>query len=121
MKYIETMYEIKKSKHYGYIKEIYSVDEAKLFIEYISKKNKKANHNCFAYIVNGQKKAYDDGEPKGTAGKPIHSSMNMRKMNSHVIVVSRYFGGIKLGGGGLIRAYRKTALQTIDKLKEDIE
>lgn len=119
MKYTDHLYEVKKSKFYGHIKEVSSVNEAKNFIDEISNKHKKARHNCTAYIVSGQEKYNDDGEPKGTAGLPIHSSMHMRELKSHVIVISRYFGGKKLGGGGLIRAYRKSTLETIDKYHEN--
>ena len=109
--YIE--FEEKKSKFRGYIKPVSSKEEAENFIDSIKGKHPDATHNCSAYKVteNGQEyyKVDDDGEPGGTAGKPIGEIMNLLDVDNLVVVVTRYFGGIKLGAGGLVRNYAKAA------------
>ncbi|WP_320047031.1 YigZ family protein [uncultured Ilyobacter sp.] len=106
-------FEEKKSKFIAYIKPIASKEEAENFIQMIKRKHPDANHNCSAYKVteNGQEyyKVDDDGEPGGTAGKPIGEIMNLLDVDNLVVVVTRYFGGIKLGAGGLVRNYAKAA------------
>lgn len=106
------MLEISKSKFYSYLIETNSVEEFKKLIENFKKDHKKATHICYAYVIddNGAKeKAFDDGEPKGTAGLPILNVIKKRGLRNVGIVVVRYFGGIKLGAGGLIRAYSKAS------------
>ncbi|ADO83202.1 IMPACT family protein [Ilyobacter polytropus] len=109
--YIE--FEEKRSKFIGYIKPVSSKEEAENFIDNIKGKHPDATHNCSAYKVteNGQEyyKVDDDGEPGGTAGKPIGEIMNLLDVDNLVVVVTRYFGGIKLGAGGLVRNYAKAA------------
>ncbi|WP_319202960.1 YigZ family protein [uncultured Ilyobacter sp.] len=109
--YIE--FEEKRSKFIGYIKPVSSKEEAENFINNIKGKHPDATHNCSAYKVteNGQEyyKVDDDGEPGGTAGKPIGEIMNLLDVDNLVVVVTRYFGGIKLGAGGLVRNYAKAA------------
>ncbi|WP_319370237.1 YigZ family protein [uncultured Ilyobacter sp.] len=106
-------FEEKKSKFIGYIKPVSSKEEAENFIQAIKRKHSDATHNCSAYKVteNGQEyyKVDDDGEPGGTAGKPIGEIMNLLDVNNLVVVVTRYFGGVKLGAGGLVRNYAKAA------------
>lgn len=106
-------FEEKKSKFIGYIKPIQKKEEAEKFIKEIKLKHPDATHNCSAYkvISEGQEyfKSDDDGEPSGTAGKPIGEIINLMDVCNLVIVVTRYFGGIKLGAGGLVRNYAKTA------------
>lgn len=106
-------FEEKKSKFIGYIKPIQNKEEAEKFIKEIKQKHPDATHNCSAYkvISEGQEyfKSDDDGEPSGTAGKPIGEIINLMDVCNLVIVVTRYFGGIKLGAGGLVRNYAKTA------------
>jgi len=104
--------EIKKSRFIAYVERVESEEMAVAFIEQIKKKHWDARHNSSAYIVgeNDQhQRADDDGEPSGTAGKPILEIIKKSGLKDTVIVVSRYFGGIKLGAGGLIRAYGKSA------------
>lgn len=112
-KEIQIEFEEKKSKFIGYIKPISSCREAEEFIEYIRMLHPNATHNCTAYrvIENGQEyyKVDDDGEPSGTAGKPMGDILNIMEVQNAVVVATRYFGGIKLGAGGLIRNYAKTA------------
>ena len=108
----------KKSKFFGSASQISSEDEANSFIERIQKNHKRATHNCFAYrlqqgghIVLSED---DDGEPSGTAGNSILYVLEKRNVVNTVIVVTRYSGGIKLGKGGLVRNYSKTASKTLD-------
>lgn len=99
---------IQKSRFIGYVKRVETEAEAQNFIQEIKKKHHDANHNCSAYIIGEQdhiQKANDNGEPSGTAGVPILEVLKKQKLKDTVIVVTRYFGGIKLGAGGLIRAY----------------
>ena len=106
-------FEEKKSKFLGYIKPVNSVKEAELFINTIKKMHSNATHNVPLYrvIENGQEyfKYNDDGEPTNTAGKPMAEILNMLNIYNVAIVATRYFGGVKLGAGGLIRNYAKTA------------
>jgi uncharacterized YigZ family protein len=108
----EAEIEINKSRFIAYIGRLETEEDAIAFIAEIKKKHWNATHNCSAYVVgeNDQwQKADDDGEPSGTAGKPILEIIKKNKLKDTVIVVTRYFGGIKLGAGGLIRAYGKSA------------
>ena len=79
----------------------------------IKEKHKDATHYCYAYIIDDLKKSSDDGEPGGTAGVPIMDTLNKADLNNILCVVVRYFGGIKLGAGGLVRAYRKSVSEAL--------
>jgi len=83
-----------------------TTEEAVKFVDEIKKKCWDARHNCMAYIIGGEKRFSDDGEPSGTAGKPMLEVLEGRNMDNVVVVVTRYFGGILLGTGGLVRAYQ---------------
>lgn len=110
--YGQSEIEINKSRFIAYVKRVETEEKAVTFIAEIKKKHWNATHNCSAYIIgeNDQhQKADDDGEPSGTAGKPILEIIKKMGLKDTVIVVTRYFGGIKLGAGGLIRAYGKSA------------
>lgn len=110
--YGQTEIEINKSRFISYVQRVESEEAAIAFVDEIKKKHWNATHNCSAYMVgeNDQhQKADDDGEPSGTAGKPILEIIKKAGLKDTVIVVTRYFGGIKLGAGGLIRAYGKSA------------
>ncbi len=103
---------IQKSRFIAYVSRVETESEATGFIQSIKKKHWDATHNCSAYVVgenNGAQKANDDGEPSGTAGVPILEVIKKQCLRDVVIVVTRYFGGIKLGAGGLIRAYGSCA------------
>jgi len=106
-------FEEKKSKFIGHIKPVSTKKEAEEYIAEIKNKYKDATHNCSAYklIENGQEyfKVDDDGEPKGTSGKPMGEILTYMEIDNVVVIATRYFGGIKLGAGGLVRAYAKTA------------
>ncbi|WP_010532109.1 YigZ family protein [Lentibacillus jeotgali] len=107
---------IQKSRFIGYAKRVETEAEAKAFVQEIKKKHHDATHNCSAYMVgehNQIQKANDDGEPSGTAGVPILDVLKKRDLKDTAVVVTRYFGGIKLGAGGLIRAYSSTTSQAI--------
>ncbi|MBC2855923.1 YigZ family protein [Cetobacterium sp. 2A] len=106
-------FEEKKSKFIGYAKPITTKYEAEEFIDMIKMKHADASHNCSVYRVidSGQEyfKADDDGEPSGTAGKPMGEILTYMDVHNIVVVATRYYGGIKLGAGGLVRNYAKTA------------
>ena len=100
--------EIKKSRFISHAKRVYSEAEARDFITAIKKEHYKATHNCSAFIVGERseiKRTSDDGEPSGTAGVPMLGVLENHNLTNVCVVVTRYFGGIKLGAGGLIRAY----------------
>lgn len=110
---------IQKSRFIGYVKRVNSEDEAQSFIQEIKKKHYDATHNCSAYIIGDRdqiQKANDDGEPSGTAGIPMLEVLKRMSLKNTAVVVTRYFGGIKLGAGGLIRAYSTTTSETIKKI-----
>src|SRR5690625_3260125 len=109
-------YFIQKSRFIGYIKRVETEEAAQDFIKEIKKKHHDATHNCSAYLI-GQndevQKANDDGEPSGTAGIPMLEVLKKMELKDTVVVVTRYFGGIKLGAGGLIRAYGQATKEGI--------
>lgn len=111
-------YEIKKSKFIGYYYEIDSKDEAENIIKELWKEHKKARHIPYAYKVSNMAKKSDDKEPSNTAGLPIYNLLEMNNLDNCLIAVVRYFGGVKLGAGGLLRAYSKTANECIKKVQE---
>lgn len=108
---------IQKSRFLTYVSRAETEQQAQDFINNIKEKHKSANHNCSAYIIGEHdniQKANDDGEPSGTAGVPMLEVLKKQGLQDTVVVVTRYFGGIKLGGGGLIRAYGKATTEGID-------
>ncbi|MDL2432131.1 YigZ family protein [Streptococcus sp. SC1] len=111
--------EIKKSRFICHAKRVYSEEEARDFIAAIKKEHYKATHNCSAFIVgekNEIKRTSDDGEPSGTAGVPMLGVMENHQLTNVCFVVTRYFGGIKLGAGGLIRAYAGSVALAIKEI-----
>lgn len=108
---------IRKSRFIGCGRPVSTEAEAAAFIEEVRKRHWNANHNCFAYMIGERdecQKMSDDGEPSGTAGKPILDVMKHQGLKNAAIVVTRYFGGIMLGAGGLIRAYADGAVAAIE-------
>ena len=102
--------EINKSRFIAYKLELNTLDEVKPFLERLKKEHKKARHVCYAYVFNRDvisEKCSDDGEPGGTAGYPILNVIKKKNLTNVLVAVVRYFGGIKLGAGGLTRAYTK--------------
>ena len=114
----EDRFEEKKSEFIGHIKRVTTEEEAKEFLNEIKNKYKDARHNCYAYIVGqnmGIQRYSDDGEPQGTAGIPILEVLKKNSLTDCAVVVTRYFGGILLGTGGLTRAYTKGAAIAVKK------
>ena len=109
-------YIVKHSRFIGYAKPVKTEKEAQEFIAEISKKHWDAKHNVYAYSIRegGIKRYSDDGEPQGTAGMPVLNVILQENITDCVVVVTRYFGGILLGGGGLVRAYTHSAKIGID-------
>lgn len=109
--------EIKKSKFICYLHKCFHEEDAKAFIQQIKKEHPNANHHCYAFIMGEQnetQRSNDDGEPSGTAGVPMLECLAHRELTDIVAVTVRYFGGIKLGAGGLIRAYSKSVAHALD-------
>lgn len=112
--------EIKKSKFISFVFYVQTVEEIKNYLNELNKKYGDATHICYAYVVkdNGIKeKAVDNGEPSGTAGKPILDCIKKQNFVNMLVAVVRYFGGIKLGAGGLVRAYSQSAKNVIEQVK----
>lgn len=108
--------EINKSIFIAHAARTETEEQASAFVSDLRKKYHDATHNCFACIAGPQdefQKADDDGEPSGTAGKPMLEVIKKNRLSDTSLVVTRYFGGIKLGGGGLIRAYGKSASEAV--------
>ena len=110
---------IKKSRFIASIARTSSTEEANEFIQQISKKYRDATHNTFAYTIginDDQVKESDNGEPSGTAGVPELKALQLMNLKNVTVVVTRYFGGIKLGAGGLIRAYSNSVTSVVEKV-----
>lgn len=108
---------ISKSRFIAHCARVETEEDAQAFIDAIKKEHRNATHNCSAYVIGEHdqiQKANDDGEPSGTAGVPILDVLKKQHLKDTVVVVTRYFGGIKLGAGGLVRAYGKTTTVGID-------
>mgnify|MGYP003309556040 CR=1 FL=1 len=108
------LYEIKKSKFITLLYQIDDISKVNFYLDKAKELYKDATHYCFAYKVNGIQKFSDDGEPGGTAGLPIIEVLNKRELDNILCIVIRYFGGIKLGAGGLVRAYSKAVRDALD-------
>lgn len=111
-------FEEKKSVFIGHVKRVQSEEEAKEFVSKVKSSHKEARHNVFAYIIGvnkGIQRYSDDGEPQGTGGIPILEVLKKSDLTDVVVVVTRYFGGILLGTGGLARAYSKGAVLAIEQ------
>ena len=106
---------INKSKFITILTNINDIDKVKEKLEEIKKQYKDATHYCYAYIINNHERCSDNGEPSGTAGMPILNVLKQNDLTNILCVVIRYFGGIKLGAGGLIRAYSTSASEALNK------
>lgn len=104
---------IKKSRFITKLYYIENTNKVNDIINELKKEYKKCTHICYSYIIGPNAKTVDDGEPSGTAGKPILNVLQKKNMTNVLCVVIRYFGGIKLGAGGLVRAYTKSASEVI--------
>ena len=111
---------IKKSKFITKLIKVNNIDDVNKYLEETKKEFKDSTHVCYAYIVNGSEKCSDDGEPSGTAGLPILNILKKNNLTNVLAIVIRYFGGIKLGAGGLVRAYSGSVNDTL-KLTDIIE
>lgn len=113
---VSSQFEEKKSIFIGHVKRVYTEDEAKDFINKIRAENKEARHNVYAYVIGqnmGIQRYSDDGEPQGTGGIPVLEVIKKNEITDLVVVVTRYFGGVLLGKGGLVRAYSKGAAMAV--------
>lgn len=108
---------INKSRFITTLIKINNIDEIKSTLENIQKTYKDATHYCYAYIINNKEKCSDNGEPSGTAGLPILNVLKQNNLTNILCIVIRYFGGIKLGAGGLIRAYSTSTSEALNKTK----
>ncbi len=108
-----------KSEFIGYLAPVETEEQAVEFINEIRSMHRKATHNCYAYILrdNSAARHSDDGEPSGTAGVPIYEVLRKEGLTDVACVVTRYFGGILLGAGGLVRAYTRGAKDAVDTAK----
>ncbi len=113
----ESYIEVKKSKFYGYLYELDSIEEIDKIINEIKDNNKKARHVVYAYKFLSNEKNYSDKEPSGTT-RGLLDLIHIKNLDKTLIVVVRYFGGIKLGAGGLFRAYSNSASEIVKKYKE---
>lgn len=117
---------LKKSKFLTYLFKLESVEDVQKIIKTIRKEHYKATHVCTAFRINEREQANDDGEPSGTAGQPMLEALRSMDVENILAVVVRYYGGIQLGAGGLIRAYRSSVVEAINQaelttVKEVIE
>ena len=106
---------IEKSRFITYLKRVDNINEADEYLSQIKKKHYDATHHCFALIIDGSQRSNDNGEPSGTAGVPILEVLKKNDINNTICVVVRYFGGIKLGAGGLVRAYSSSCSEALKK------
>ena len=113
----EGLYKEKGSRFIALAYPVRTEEEVKQHVADVKKKYYDARHHCYAYILGANKDAYrmnDDGEPSGTAGRPIHGQLLSKDLTDTLIIVIRYFGGIKLGVSGLINAYKTAAKDALD-------
>lgn len=114
----KVLFKDKNSKFFGYAFPVTSLDEVKIYIEKLKKKHHAARHWCYAYQIGTETHTYrvnDDGEPNNSAGQPIYGQIQSFELTNILIVVVRYFGGVKLGVGGLINAYRSAAQMALEE------
>ena len=106
----------KRSRFIGQVKPVETEEEARAFVEQVKKKHYDARHNCWCYRLQdgGVERYSDDGEPQGTAGQPMLNVFQREEITNVVCVVTRYFGGVLLGAGGLVRAYTQSAKDALD-------
>lgn len=106
--------EIKKSKFVAYLYDIDEISEIKEILENIKYEHKKAKHVVYAYKFGSTAGKSDDKEPSGTAGTPLYNLLEMNNINNKLLIVVRYFGGVKLGAGPLLRAYKNAGVSVLN-------
>ena len=106
---------INKSRFINYLLRVETIEDIKEKLELVKHINKEATHYCYAYILGSIKHFSDNGEPSGTAGMPMLNVLESNKLDHILAITVRYFGGIKLGAGGLVRAYTKSVTSTLEK------
>lgn len=114
------LYKEKGSKFISFAMPVQSVEEVKTIVAQYKKKYYDARHHCYAYILNASKDEYrccDDGEPHNSAGRPIYGQLRSKKLSYSLVIVVRYFGGTKLGVGGLMQAYKAGAADALENGK----
>lgn len=113
--------EIKKSKFLGFFYDVNSSEEVSKILTELKKEHKKARHIAWAYVLSSPltEKFSDDGEPSGTAGRPILNVLQKQNKKNCLVAVVRYFGGIKLGAGGLVRAYTKATVESLSSSQKE--
>ena len=109
-----TEFEIERSRFISTVVRVDSADDVKDTLIKIRKEFSDATHNCYAYMIGNEQKASDDGEPQGTAGVPILEAIKRSGLDKVLVIVTRYFGGIKLGAAGLLSAYMKSATDALN-------
>ena len=114
---IENIVIIKKSKFISKLYKIDNIEQINDILEKLNKEYSDATHICYAYIIDGKERCNDNGEPSGTAGMPILNVLKKNNLDHILAVVIRYFGGIKLGAGGLTRAYSNSTIEAINNSK----
>ncbi len=113
----EVLYKEKNSKFFGYCFPVHSEDEVKAILEKVKKEHYSARHWCYAFQIGTESVFYrvnDDGEPSGSAGLPIYGQIQSFEVTNILVIVVRYFGGVKLGVGGLVSAYKETAKMALE-------
>lgn len=108
-------YQIQKSKFITYLFQVVSLDQVNKYLEQVRREHPNATHHCYSYILEQQKRCSDDGEPSGTAGMPMLNVLEKQNLDYILCVVVRYFGGILLGAGGLVRAYTTSVTNALEK------
>ena len=106
--------EIKKSKFVAYLYDIDEINEIKEILENIKYEHKKAKHIVYAYKFGSTAGKSDDKEPSGTAGTPLYNLLEMNNINNKLLIVVRYFGGVKLGAGPLLRSYKNAGVSVLN-------
>lgn len=110
----QTKIEVEKSKFVGILFPLNNEEEFKQMLKALQKEHKKARHIVYAYRIGTKSKSCDDGEPKGTAGRPLLELLHKKELNNLVLFVVRYFGGIKLGAGRLLRTYVAAGVEVLN-------
>lgn len=110
----QTKIEVEKSKFIGLVYPLTSEEQFKEILKSLQKEHKKARHIVYAYRIGQKSKSCDDGEPKGTAGRPLLELLHKKELNNLVLFVVRYFGGIKLGAGRLLRTYVNAGVEVLN-------